>query len=248
MARGGAGHWEIFPLKRELDFLTSGSRGWAENYSDEGELFIRIGNLTRDNIGLDLTDIQRVAVTPSFEGLRTKVQAGDVLLSVTAYLGSVADVPDNLEPAYVSQHVALARLRKTRLVPRWVGYVSLSLVGKTWFETQGYGGTKIQLSLDDVKDMPITVPPVSEQSAIVDLIDCETAKIDALVQEQQRLIELLKEKRRAVISHAVTKGMNPHAPMKPSRIEWLGEIPEHWDVVPAKRVSTVFVPRATSHN
>ncbi len=71
--------------------------------------------------------------------------------------------------------------------------------------------------------------PSAEQAAIAAFLDRETAKIDALVAEQQRLIELLKEKRQAVISHAVTKGLNPDAPMKPSGIEWLGEVPAHWD-------------------
>ena len=70
--------------------------------------------------------------------------------------------------------------------------------------------------------------------AIAAFLDRETAKIDALVAEQRRLIELLKEKRQAVISHAVTKGLNPHAPMKPSGIEWLGDVPEHWDVSAAE--------------
>lgn len=65
-------------------------------------------------------------------------------------------------------------------------------------------------------------------------LDRETAKIDALVKEQRRLIELLKEKRQAVISHAVTKGLNPHVKMKPSGIEWLGDVPEHWDIVPLR--------------
>ena len=69
----------------------------------------------------------------------------------------------------------------------------------------------------------------------MEFLDRETAKIDELVGEQQRLIELLKEKRQAVISHAVTKGLNPHAPMKPSGIEWLGDVPAHWDTCLLKR-------------
>ena len=69
-----------------------------------------------------------------------------------------------------------------------------------------------------------------EQSTIAAFLDRETAKIDALIAEQQRLIELLKEKRQAVISHAVTKGINPDAPMKDSGIEWLGKVPEHWEI------------------
>jgi type I restriction enzyme S subunit len=76
----------------------------------------------------------------------------------------------------------------------------------------------------------VTLPPLAEQTAIADFLDRETAKIDDLVAEQRRLMELLKEKRQAVISHAVTKGLNPHAKMKPSGIEWLGDVPEHWKV------------------
>ena len=77
--------------------------------------------------------------------------------------------------------------------------------------------------------LPIAIPPTpAEQSAIAAFLDHETAKIDALVAEQERLIALLKEKRQAVISHAVTKGMNPNAPMKDSGVEWLGQVPTHW--------------------
>jgi len=191
-------------LKRDLVFLTSGSRGWAEHYADDGALFIRIGNLTRDSIRLDLSDIQRVAVPEGTEGERTKVQPGDVLFSITAYLGSVAIVPDNLEPAFVSQHVALARLGGRYLSPDWTAYVALSSVGKTYLETQGYGGTKIQLSLDDVANLVMTVPPLQEQSVTVAFLNTETAKIDTLVGEAQQAIGLLKERRSAMNSAAVT--------------------------------------------
>lgn len=227
-------HWTTMPLKRDLDFLTSGSRGWADHYADDGALFIRIGNLTRDRLTLDLNDIQRVAVPAGAEGERTKVQPGDLLFSITAYLGSVAVVPDKLETAYVSQHIALARLRAERLLPSWVGYVALSWLGKTYLETRGYGGTKIQLSLDDIAEMVMTAPPLAEQHAIAAFLDRETAKIDALVEAQRRLIELLKEKRQAVISHAVTKGLDPSTQMKGSGVEWLGRVPAHWEVIPIR--------------
>lgn len=81
----------------------------------------------------------------------------------------------------------------------------------------------------------IPLPPIEEQSAIAAFLDRETGKIDALVSEQERLIALLKEKRQAVISRAVTKGLDPNAPMKDSGVEWLGEVPAHWEVVPLGR-------------
>ena len=222
--------WEVIALKRDLHFLTSGSRGWADHYADEGALFLRIGNLTRDGLELNLADIQRVAVPAGAEGERTRVEPGDVLFSITAFMGSVAVVPDNLECAYVSQHVALARLRGALLLPRWVGYATLSAAGKAYLDAQCYGGTKIQLSLDDVANLPVAVPSIAEQLALIAFLDRETGKIDALVAEQERLIALLKEKRQAVISQAVTKGLNPNAPMKDSGIEWLGQVPAHWEV------------------
>jgi type I restriction enzyme, S subunit len=86
----------------------------------------------------------------------------------------------------------------------------------------------------DMRDIRLAMPPVPEQIAIAAFLDRETAKIDALVAEQRRLIDLLKEKRQALISHAVTKGLNPHARMKSSGIEWLGDVPEHWSVMRLK--------------
>jgi type I restriction enzyme S subunit len=87
--------------------------------------------------------------------------------------------------------------------------------------------------------VPLPIIPESEQIAISTFLNRETAKIDALIAEQQRLVELLQEKRQAVISHAVTKGLNPDAPMKDSGVEWLGEVPEHWEVRPLKHLANV---------
>lgn len=95
----------------------------------------------------------------------------------------------------------------------------------------GAGGQK-RVPEDFVRDFRVALPPLPEQAAIAAFLDRETAKIDALVEEQRRLVELLKEKRQAVISHAVTKGLDPNAKMKPSGVEWLGYVPAHWDVAP----------------
>jgi type I restriction enzyme, S subunit len=132
--------------------------------------------------------------------------------------------------------VALERLSCEQLLPRWVAYVAISSVGKNYLAAQGYGGTKIQLSLDDVADLVVPAPPLEEQLALTNFLDRETAKIDALVAEQRRLIALLKEKRQAVISHAVTKGLDPTAPLKDSGVEWLGQVPEHWSLHQIKRM------------
>lgn len=87
-----------------------------------------------------------------------------------------------------------------------------------------------------MRNILLALPDPAEQTAVAAFLDRETAKIDELIAEQRRLMELLKEKRQAVISHAVTKGLNPDAPMKPSGIEWLGDVPEHWVVIALKRL------------
>ena len=101
-----------------------------------------------------------------------------------------------------------------------------------------YGAKMLNQEL--IKSAPICLPSLKEQTAIASFLDRETAKIDVLVAGQERLIALLKEKRQAVISHAVTKGLNPNVPMKDSGIEWLGEIPAHWEVVKVVRFFRAF--------
>ncbi len=95
------------------------------------------------------------------------------------------------------------------------------------------------VSGDELRTRAIACPQIAEQTQIAAFLDRETAKIDALVAEQRRLMELLKEKRQAVISHAVTQGLNPHAPMKPSGIEWLGDVPAHWNYSALKYLATI---------
>nr|WP_298251203.1 restriction endonuclease subunit S [uncultured Halomonas sp.] len=93
-----------------------------------------------------------------------------------------------------------------------------------------HGAKMPRVGWEVMGNMPFVTPPLHEQAHIATFLDYETARIDALVEEQQRLIELLKEKRQAVISHAVTKGLDPDVPMKDSGVEWLGEVPAHWEV------------------
>jgi len=110
-------------------------------------------------------------------------------------------------------------------------------------------GLKVfRFSIDDLKNIFFSLPPIQEQQTIANYLDKATAKIDTLIQKQERLIELLKEKRQALISHAVTKGLNPDVKMKDSRIEWLGEIPEHWTVKKLKHIGEAIIGLTYSPN
>ncbi len=106
----------------------------------------------------------------------------------------------------------------------------------------GAGGLR-RVPSETLTNYIYALPAYEEQEKIASFLDHETAKIDTLIDKQQQLIQLLKEKRQAVISHAVTKGLNPNAPMRDSGVEWLGEVPEHWEMTRAKFVSNIFIPQ-----
>jgi len=195
-------HWIIKRLKHVTSFVTSGSRGWAEYYSDDGSIFIRITNLTRHGIDLDLSDIQYVQ-PPTSEADRSRVETGDIVISITADLGSVACIPVLPARGFVSQHVALVR-PTLKTCSRWLAFAVKSGSSMEQLRQAAYGGTKIQLSLSDICDLWLAVPPMTEQIAIQTFLDHETAKIDTLIAKANQSIELMKERRSALISAAVT--------------------------------------------
>ena len=125
----------------------------------------------------------------------------------------------------------VARPKPEQITGTYLHYLFVSPVFRRIGESHMYGaGGQKRVPDAFVRNFATAFPPLSEQTQIAAFLDRETGKIDELVAEQRRLMELLKEKRQAVISHAVTKGLNPKAPMKPSGIEWLGDVPEHWKI------------------
>lgn len=145
----------------------------------------------------------------------------------------VSEHEGHVSPAYRSYFIAPSFNK------RFVHHMMRSEIfvrGYTKFLT-GIRPNSLQMGRDDLMAFQLLRPPAEEQSAIAAFLDRETAKIDALVAEQEKLISLLKEKRQAVISHAVTKGLDPSVPTKDSGIEWLGEVPAHWEVLTVRRVA-----------
>lgn len=191
-------------LRRYIAFLTSGSRGWGDYYADEGQRFLRIGNLPRANLEIR-GDIQFVDLPDDVtEGSRTMLQEGDLLFSITAYLGSVAVVEGDWVGAYVSQHVALCRLERERVDPRFVGWFMLTTTGQDQLNEGAVGGTKVQLALDDIRGLRVPTAPIEEQRLIAAYLDEQIAQIDTLIAEAERFIDLSRERRAAVITAAVT--------------------------------------------
>lgn len=169
--------WTVESSGKLFEFVTSGSRGWAQYYAEEGALFVRIGNLDHDTISLDLRDRQHVTPPPNAEGDRTRLRAGDVLVSITAELGMVGLVPDEFGEAYINQHIALARPRPGA-DPRFLAWFFAS-PGKTQLLEMRRGVTKAGLGLDDIRNVPVLLPPLNEQRRIV-------AKLEALQARSRR--------------------------------------------------------------
>lgn len=197
-------HWDVVRIRHCIEFMTSGSRGWAEYFSEEGSLFLRITNVTRDSIELKLDDVQYVLPPDGAEGRRTATLPGDVIISITADLGSVALIPASVTHAYVSQHLALLRPKKQKVSGTWLAYQIFSLSGKAQLLGAGYGGSKIQLGLGDVKDVWIAAPSVTEQQTISKHLEFVIDRMSRQVEKVKSVMAALKEYRSALITNAVT--------------------------------------------
>ena len=200
--------WSILQIRRLISFITSGSRGWAEFYSDEGDIFVQSGNLTR-SMTLDINGAQRVQPPTGAEGERTKIAINDVLICITGALtGNVALVDFDPPTAYVNQHIALLRPRLERIEPKFMSFVLWSVSGQIQFKLAEYGGTKQGLGLNDVRHAFIAVPPLAEQRDILAFIETKTEKFNSLLSAYSRQLTLLAEYRAALIHECVT-GQRP---------------------------------------
>lgn len=161
-------------------FVTSGSRGWAKYYSNDGAIFLRIGNLEHENIRLYLDDTQRVSPPVGAEGSRTRVQANDILISITADVGMIGLVPSGLGEAYINQHVALARPLPAANAKFIAYYLCASEGGWREFLKLQRGATKVGLGLDDIQLVPVPLPPPAEQTRIVAEVERRLSVIEEL--------------------------------------------------------------------
>ena len=224
-------HWEVKrlrhaatlnPSKQEtahLDRATEVSFLPMEAIGDDGSLNLErtrpIGDVETGYTYFREGDVTLAKITPCFENGKGGIMRGLV--------GGVG---------FGTTELIVARPAVKSISSAYLDRVFTSRPFRQLGEAAMYGaGGQKRVPDDFVRDFAIGLPPLDEQRAIATFLDRETAKIDALVAEQEKLIELLKEKRQAVISHAVTKGLDPSVPMKDSGVEWLGEVPAHWSVL-----------------
>jgi type I restriction enzyme S subunit len=186
-----------------FDFVTSGSRGWAKYYSDKGAIFIRITNLDFDSLELDLEEkkIQYVSPPATSEGIRTKVQEGDFLFSITGYLGMLAIAP-KLGNAYVNQHVCLCR-PKNDFYKKYLGYWIISKSGGHHYLNKNQkGAVKAGLNLDDLKTFPVPLCPIEEQNNIIQEIESRLSVADKMEESITQSLQQAEALRQSILKKA----------------------------------------------
>ena len=229
-------HWQVKQLKYLASHIGSGKTpsGGAEVYQDAGVLFLRSQNVYEDGLRLDDAAFISDEVDEEMKGSRVK--PGDVLLNITgASIGRSCLVPEAFERANVNQHVCIIR-GEPPLASKWISLCLPSKAVQAQIDFSQNGAGREGLNFEQIGNMFIALPHAEEVDEIASSLDRETARIGALIEKKTRFIELLREKRQALITHAVTKGLDPNVKMKESGVEWLGEVPEHWELLPLKRL------------
>lgn len=204
--------WRTRTGAETFSFITSGSRGWASYYSDSGSIFLRIGNLDHLTIALDLSEIQYVKPPAGAEGIRTRVQLNDILISITADVGMVGLVSEPLGDAYINQHICLAR-PKPEHSPRYLAYFLASPTGGLGrLQDLSRGATKVGLTLGDIRELEIQLPSLDEQTEIVRRVEALFAYADRMDARYQTARAQVDELTPALLAKAFRGEIVPQDP------------------------------------
>jgi type I restriction enzyme S subunit len=219
-------HWLSTKVKYGFD-ITLGKMLTKEPKDSSYELKPYLKAINIQPEGVNVSAIEKMWFSPSeIKSLRLK--RNDVLISEGGDVGRSAIWNEELPECYIQNAVNRARAFKKHS-PRFFYYWMIFLKQSGYIEILCNKSTIAHYTAEKVEASPLLLPIEEEQYNIAAFLDYETAQIDRLIAKQQQLMELLKEKRQAVISHVVTKGLNPNASMKDSCVEWLGQVPEHWN-------------------
>ena len=232
-------HWEVFRLKTMASVQLSN----VDKKSEEGQVRVNLCNYIdvyyNDRITTELEFMNSTA-TPE-QVRRFQLGADDVLITKDSESWNDIAVPavvaEGLKDVLCGYHLAHIKPRPDlhgRFLARQFSAIGL----RDQFHVTANGITRFGLSGSAIRTGLFPIAPIKEQHAIADYLDREMARIDGLVARKERLVELLQEKRAALITRAVTRGLDPNVPMKDSGVEWLGEIPVHWDPARLWRLCT----------
>lgn len=231
-------HWEIRRLKYAAACIPSN----VDKKSKEEETPVKLCNYTdvyyNDNITSNIKFMNATASSDQIKKFTLKIE--DVIITKDSEDPNDIAVPsfvsEQLENVLCGYHLALIRSNRIS-IGFFIKWFFESRFARSTFATFANGLTRYGLGTYSINNSILPLPPLPEQKTIANFLDRETKKIDHLIEKQEQMIALLEEKRQALISHAVTKGLNPKAKMKDSGVEWLGDIPAHWEV---KKIGSVY--------
>ena len=214
--------WEEKKGEDFFEYVTSGSRGWAKYYSDKGSIFVRMGNLNHGTIELDFSDIQYVELPDQVEGQRSKLQKNDILISITADVGMIGLVREDMD-AYINQHVALAR-PKDNLYAEFLAWYFVSDVGLKQMQNKQRGATKIGLGLQDIRSIILKIPSLPEQHEIVRLIDALLARERAAQQAAEQALASIDLMKKSILARAFRGELGTNKASEASALEFLKQV------------------------
>ena len=233
--------WQVKPLRATTDYVVSN----VDKLSVDHEIPVRLCNYTdvynNDFISMSLDFMQATATEDEIE--KFGLQVGDVVITKDSEswddIGVPALVQETADDLVCGYHLALLRPRRHQLTGAFLLRCLQAKPIQVQLELAANGVTRFGLPKSEIGTVILPVPPLPRQRAIADYLDRETARLDALVAEKERLLDLLAEKRRALITRAVTRGLDFNVPLRNSGISWIGKIPAHWDAVALKRVASL---------
>jgi restriction endonuclease S subunit len=218
-------HWTITPFKHIISFI-NGYAFKSDTYTEDGIPIIRIGDVQKS---INFIETKKVPKEYWDELPEMRIYYGDILIALTGATIGKSSTYQYHNPALLNQRVALIR-PKSNCVPSFVKYLIQMNIFREYILVECNGGAQGNIGKEEIGNFSFQLPPTQEQLHISTYLDKKTNQIDALIGKKREMIELLKEERAAIINQAVTKGINPDAEMKDSGIEWLGEVPKHWEV------------------
>ncbi|MBI5846234.1 MAG: restriction endonuclease subunit S [Deltaproteobacteria bacterium] len=238
--------WKVKQIKDMKPYVTSGSRGWASYYSDQGSPFIRITNLNRASIYMDLEDLRFVNLPANnSEAMRTQLQDGDILISITADIGIVGNVSSKLpKPAYINQHIALVRFDPAQTSSRFVSYFLASEKPQRLFRALTDSGAKAGMNLTTVQQIRVNLPPTkAEQEAIAGAL----SDADALIESLEQLIVKKRQIKQGAMQELLTgKKRLPGFEVKSGYKQTeAGLIPEDWELDSLEHLSAFITKGST---
>ena len=227
--------WDVLKLKWIFKLVYRYPTYYGIQYSDNGVIEVR-GEMLKGNGLIDVESCEPRFISEEISNNypMTKLKKDDIVMSVRGTMGKIGLVTDNIENANITANLLRLSPNKNKVYSKWLVWLMESSRFNEELDNYSDQTTIKTIRVPNLLSINIPLPKYDEQNAIANFLYQKTAEIDGLIADKEKLIELLQEKRQAIITEAVTKGLNPNVRMKDSGIEWIGEIPEHWGVEPIK--------------